>query len=54
MNQYEAKAKADYTKVKKDLAKTREEKEKVKRDLQKVKCLQDQLRINQANASVVS
>jgi hypothetical protein len=54
MNQYEAKAKADHKKVKKDLAKTREEKEKVKRDLQKVKCLQDQLRINQANASVVS
>jgi hypothetical protein len=54
MNQCIAKAKADHEQVKKDHAKAREEQEKVKRELQKVKHLQDQFRINQANASAVS
>jgi Txe/YoeB family toxin of Txe-Axe toxin-antitoxin module len=54
MNQQEAKATADYEKVKRDQAKARGEYEKVKQDLQKVNRLQDQLRIDQANASVVS
>jgi cytochrome c556 len=54
MNECEAKAKADHEKVKKDQAKAREEHEKVWQDLQSIKCLQDQLRIDQANASAVS
>jgi hypothetical protein len=54
MNQREAKAKADYERVKKDQAKAREEQEKVKRDLQEIQHLQEQLRVDQANALVVS
>lgn len=44
----------DHEKVKKDQAKARKEQERVKRELQKVKHLQDQLRIDQANASAIS